>query len=422
MLVGSSIAALAISTAASAQEATVNSNIELDEIVVTAQKREQNLQAVPLSISALSAEKIDKLGIRDSRDLSGLAPNVTIVGATTSNSAAVFSIRGISSGGSETFGLDNANGLYIDGVYIGRSGASALDVMDIERVEILRGPQGTLFGRNTTGGALAFISRQPSKTFSARAEGGYGNYNAWNGRITVDPGEIAGIATSFSYSRRQRDGVVDNILEPDNGKDPGARQTDAFRAAARVELGGTGSIQYIFDWSRTIGTTTAFQLTNVADGTFRPPQIIDGQSVVVTQQAPVAQYLARANFAQAQCVPLATPTRVWRDTVCNDKSNAAEDKMWGHNFQVENDFGPFKIKSTTGYREWRSENVSDLDGIGAFSGPRFTNATLFNGMPESLLQFIPSIPAAARPIIAASPVPTVSQICSTPPTCANTSN
>ena len=403
------VSSLALTSQALAQTATTSAEPGLDEIVVTAQKRAQNLQDVPIAISAISAEKVEQLGIRDSRDLSGLAPNVVVTQGTTSNSAAVFSMRGISNGGSESFGVDAANGLYVDGVYIARGGAMGLSVSDIERVEVLRGPQGTLFGRNTTGGAIHFISRAPSSTFRLKAEAGYGNFNAWNGKVTLDPGEIAGISTSFSYSHSERDGVIDNILQPRDSRDPGARKSDAFRAAARIDLGGTGSIQYIFDWNRIKGTPLPFVLTNVADGTPNAPVTIDGQQVLVTQQAPVAQYLAGATFADPSCAALAAPSRSYRHEVCNNILSNALDKSWGHNMQVQNDFGGFKVKSTTGYRFWNSDYVTDLDGIGGFSGPAFSNATLFNGMPALLLQSIPTIPAAAIPFISAAPVPTVSQ-------------
>jgi len=389
--------------------ASASSEPGLADIVVTAQKRAQNLQDVPIAISAISSEKLEQLSVRDSRDLSGLAPNVTIMPGTVSNSAAVFSMRGISNGGSESFGVDAANGLYVDGVYIARAGAMGLDVMDLERVEVLRGPQGTLFGRNTTGGAMHFISRAPSSTFRMKAEAGYGNYDAWNGKIVLDPGEIAGISTSFSYSHNERNGIVDNILQPKDSKDPGARKSDAFRIAARAELGSTGSIQYIFDWSRIVGTPMPFQLTNVADGTYRDPILIDGQEVMVTQQAPVEQYLAGATFTDPQCAALAAPQRAYRSTVCNDILSRARDKSWGHNLQLQNDFGAFKIKSTTGYRFWRSYTLSDLDGIGGITGSAYTAASLFNGMPASLLQYIPSIPTAAIPYISAAAVPTTSQ-------------
>ncbi|MFM2301153.1 MAG: hypothetical protein RLZZ84_889 [Pseudomonadota bacterium] len=408
-LIGASM--LAIAAPALAQAAKDTEDKGLGEIVVTAQKREQNLQDVPLAISAISADKVEKLGISDSRDLSGMAPNVTITQGTTNSAAAVISIRGIPTPASETFGLDTSNGLYVDGIYIGRSGASALDVMDIERIEVLRGPQGTLFGRNTTGGAIHFISRKPSETMHLKAEGGIGNYGAWSGKASLDPGKILGIATSFSYSHRERNGVVDNILQADKSKDPGARQTDAFRVAARAELGGTGSIQYIFDWSKTTGSPVNFQLTNTADGSIRAPMIVDGQPVVVTQQAAVQQYLARATFANAACAALAAPTRVYREQVCNDITSYSMDKTWGHNVQVENDFGAFKVKSTTGYRFWNNDSTTDLDGIGAFTGPKFTNASLFNGMPAPLLAnlgFDTARPGTSA-YLASLPVPTVTQ-------------
>ncbi|WP_246202956.1 TonB-dependent receptor [Sphingomonas lacunae] len=400
---------MALAAPAAAQEADAANDSGLEDIVVTAQKREQNLQDVPLAISAISADKVDRLGVNDARDLSGLAPNVTITQGTTSGAAAVISIRGIPTPASETFGLDTSNGLYIDGVYIGRSGASGLDVMDIERVEVLRGPQGTLFGRNTTGGAIAFISRAPSSDFRLRGQVGYGNFGAWNARVTLDPGEFAGISTSFSFSHRQRNGIVDNINQPSDSRDPGARNTDSFRIAARAPIGSSGSIQYIFDWTLLESSPNAFQLTNVANGTVRPPAVVDGQSLVVTQQAPVQQYLAGVAFANPACAALAAPTRVYRETVCNDILGFSSDKTWGHNLQIENDFDAFSVKLTTGYRHWRNESNSDLDGIGRFTGPAFSQASLFNGMPASLLQFIPTIPAAARPLIAAAPVPTVSQ-------------
>jgi len=406
-LAAPALAAEAAAEAAADQAADANAG-KLDEIVVTAQKREQNLQVVPIAISAIGAEKVATLGIKDAKDLSGLAPNVTIVQGTINANAAVISIRGINTSAQETFGIDTANALYVDGIYIARSGGSALDVMDIERVEVLRGPQGTLFGRNTTGGAIAFISRAPSETFKLRAEATYGKFNTANARITLDPGSIAGIRTSFTYNHQQRDGVVDNILEPNRGRDPGSRQSDSFRFAAKTDIGGTGTVQYIFDWSRTRSSPMNFQLTNVADGTARAPIVVNGIPVVATQQAPVQQYLAGATFLNPACAALAAPTRTWRPTVCNDISSTSLDTAWGHNLQIENDFGGFKIKSITGYRRWDNDYTTDLDGIGAFRGPQFTNATLFNGFPAPLLQSL-GFPAGTSAFLAGAAVPTVQQ-------------
>ena len=387
-----------------------NSGASLDDIVVTAQKREQNLQSVPIAISAISEAKVNQLGIQDSRALTGLAPNVTVLQPTTSLSSAVISIRGIASGSQESLSLDQANGLYVDGVIIARSGAASLDVTDIARVEILRGPQGTLFGRNTTGGAIAFISRDPSETFRFSASGGIGNFAQRTGRLSIDPGEIGGVATTFTYSHSQNDGYVDNILQPNSLRDPMARQSDSARFAARAEIGGTGSIRYVFDYSNVRGTGPAFQLTNVATGAPLPPVTVGGLTIPLTPQAPVAGYLAGATFLQPECAALAAPVRQYRSRICLNSDVGARDIVWGHNFQFQNDFGGFKLKATTGYRFWRSDSYgSDLDGLGAIQGAAFSQATLFNGIPASLLAFIPTIPAAARPFIAGSPVPTTTQ-------------
>lgn len=413
LAVGASAFALSVPAFAQDSDATSaaadNSNNGI--IIVTAQKREQNLQDVPIAISAIGAAKLDQLQISDTNGLSGLAPNLTITPSTTNHSASVISIRGIPSGAQETFGLDLANAVYIDGVYIGRASALGMGVMDLERIEILRGPQGTLFGRNTTGGAISFVSRKPSSDFQLKAEAGYGNFNAWNGKLTVDSGELfGGLKTSFGYAHSERDGTVDNILEPSDSKDPGSRKSDSFRAAFLADLGGTGSIQYIFDWNRIGGNPSAFQLTNTANGTVNPPAIVDGQSVVTTQQAPVSQYLAGATFLEPGCAALSAPTRVYRDTICLNSDEQTTDKTWGHNLQIQNDFDAFSVKLTGGYRHYESVNTgNDLDGLGTIRGPAFTNATLFNGMPVGLLQFIPTIPVAARPFIAAAAVPTTTQ-------------
>ncbi len=401
------VSLLALCTPAVAQNAA-SADSGLEEIVVTAQKREQNLQEVPIAVSAIGAAKLQQMQISDARDLSGLAPNLAFSPPTVNFSAAVISIRGIPSGAQETFGLDMANAVYIDGVYIARSSAAGMGVLDLERVEILRGPQGTLFGRNTTGGAISFISRRPSDDFRLSVEGGYGNFNAWNAKAVVDTGELLGpLKTTFAYSHSQRHGTVDNILEPDSSKDPGGRRSDSFRIAARAELGDTGSIQYIFDWARVRGSTAAFQLTNVANGSINPPAIVDGQPVVVTQQAPVGPYLNSVQFLEPGCKELSAPTRVYRDKICLNSQGLTTDKNWGHNLQVQNDFDAFRVKATIGYRQYDSVSEgNDLDGLGTIKGHAFSNATLFNGMPESLLQYIPSIPEPARPIIANSPVPT----------------
>jgi iron complex outermembrane receptor protein len=412
LLVGTGLAATAMPLAA--QQAEQASGATIEEIVVTAQKREQNLQEVPLAISVLGGEKLQQLQVNDARDLTGLAPNVTVVTGTSSNNAAVISMRGITSPASETFGLDTANALYLDGIYIARSGASGMDMAEIERVEVLRGPQGTLFGRNTTGGAIAFVSRAPSDELGVRAELGLGNFDAFNGRIAFDTGLIGGaFKATLSYARRQRDGTVDNILEPKDRFDPGGFKTDSFRAALRADIGSTGYVQYIFDWTKTIGAPPAFQLTNVANGAPRPPLTVNGVQIVQTQQAPVAQYLANATFLNPDCAALAAPTREFREEVCHDTALPTTDKIWGHNFQVYNDFGDVAVKLVAGYRQWDNDiRGTDFDGLDTFRGPAFTSTTTFNGFAgtpaQALLPFVfpAGTPQATINFVANTPVPT----------------
>lgn len=205
-LLGASL--IAVASPVLAQDGTED-DTGLGEIVVTAQKREQNLQDVPIAISALSAEKVEQLAT-DLRDLSGLAPNVTIVQGTTSSGAAVISIRGIPTPASETFGLDTANGLYVDGIYDGCS-APALDVMDIERVEVLRGPQGTLFGRNTPAAASPSSRASRPKNCASRLRPVTATMARGAARSrSIRAGSWAS-TPAFSYSHRERNGVVDNI-------------------------------------------------------------------------------------------------------------------------------------------------------------------------------------------------------------------
>ena len=202
------VSALAIATPAFAQAqsqqapaAASESGSGLADIVVTAQKREQNLQAVPIAISAIPEAKVAQLGIKDAQDITGLAPNVTISVPANSMVAGVISIRGIPSGAVESLSLDQANGLYVDGVYIARSGAASLDVSDIERVEVLRGPQGTLFGRNTTGGAISIVTRRPSGEFKMNALAGVGNFGSYRAEAHADLPEINGLSLKL-------DGVI----------------------------------------------------------------------------------------------------------------------------------------------------------------------------------------------------------------------
>ncbi|HXS29789.1 MAG TPA: TonB-dependent receptor plug domain-containing protein, partial [Steroidobacteraceae bacterium] len=166
------IGSVAASTATFAAEETP----ALEEIVVTAERREMALQDTPMSIVAISGETLQAKGVDDLMELSDYTPNLSIKGGRTGgNNAPVFSIRGIGGGGGATG--ERGVALYIDGIYVPRTSGSVFKVFDIERAEVLRGPQGTLFGRNSEGGAIRLFTQQPTQNFDAYVRGTVGNFD-----------------------------------------------------------------------------------------------------------------------------------------------------------------------------------------------------------------------------------------------------
>ncbi|HBX72577.1 MAG TPA: TonB-dependent receptor, partial [Halieaceae bacterium] len=163
------VMAASFSTATQAQQEVRRSTSSLlEEVVVTARKREEGSQEVPLSISALGADQLDALKIRDLTNLSVRLPNVALDDVGTARGTANFSIRGLGVNSSIP-GIDPTVGVVVDGVYIGLNNGILFDTFDLESVEVLRGPQGTLFGRNVTGGAVLLNSKKPGDEFEFSA-------------------------------------------------------------------------------------------------------------------------------------------------------------------------------------------------------------------------------------------------------------
>jgi iron complex outermembrane receptor protein len=147
----------------------------VDQVVTTARRREETAQAVPGTITVLPEELMNRLGVESLDDLSVIAPNLLIAPDNVSNRASRITLR--SQVQNDTLiTVDPAVGLYLDGVYVARSAASLLDLVDVERVEVLNGPQGTLYGRNTTGGAISLIANKPTREFEGRIRAGIGMY------------------------------------------------------------------------------------------------------------------------------------------------------------------------------------------------------------------------------------------------------
>lgn len=197
------------------------SGFELEEIVITARKIEENLQDAPLAVSAMTGESLEERGVEQITAVANIAPNVNFSygGAVSgSGSAAVMFIRGV---GQNDFTLvtDPGVGLYVDGVYYSRTIGSVLDVFDVDRIEVLRGPQGTLFGRNSTGGAINITSRNPDGEFGAKVKATIGDDSRQEMAASVNLPVNENFAVLISSLVRKRDGNVNDASGRELGDD-----------------------------------------------------------------------------------------------------------------------------------------------------------------------------------------------------------
>lgn len=215
-----------------AQQATPNEiNEEQYEVItVTAQKREQKLIEVPIAISTFSAGNIEQSGITQLTELSDFIPNLSISKATDFTSAVT--IRGVGSN-SRNIGFDTRVGVYLDGVYLGQSPVVNQELLDLERIEVLRGPQGTLFGKNTVAGAINLISKRPSDTLEGKMSASLGNLNAreLQGQMNIPLSDSS--AVKFSVTKVDRDGYIKNLA---TAHDLNERDATSYRAQFRSKL------------------------------------------------------------------------------------------------------------------------------------------------------------------------------------------
>ena len=173
-MLGVSALALAIAAPAYAQTTQADSN-SIAEIVVTATKREQTLQDVPISVAVTGQQTIERAQVRDLIDLQSVVPSLKVQQFNAAGQTN-FVIRGFGNGNGND-GIESSVGIFIDGVYRSRSAAALDDLPEIERVEVLRGPQSTLFGKNVSAGAISIVTKKPQYEFGGKVEGTYGNYN-----------------------------------------------------------------------------------------------------------------------------------------------------------------------------------------------------------------------------------------------------
>ena len=199
-------------TAASAEPAG------LDDIVVTATKRETNLQDTPISISVVNAEALADRHVQSLMDLAdGSVPSLRIATFEARQSALTIGIRGIVPNDANQPAREQGVGVYVDGVYLARQHGLAAALLDIERVEVLKGPQGTLFGRNTEGGALSLVTKKPTGVFGMRAIAGVGNLESYNSELHVDFPAIGDFAFKVDGVLQVQGPVTENILPGETG-------------------------------------------------------------------------------------------------------------------------------------------------------------------------------------------------------------
>lgn len=203
----------------------------LQEIIVTAQKRSENLQKVPISVTAVSGVAISQLHAVTLQELNGTIPNIQLNNFSNTPNSAVISIRGIGVVEPDPYAGNTVSIVY-DGVPQFFSMGALVDLYDIQRIEVLRGPQGTLFGANTTGGVVNIVTEQPTGEFSAKLEGGYGNYNRFDIAGTVNfPIAKDLLAGKVVVSHNEREGFFTNVV---NGSNYGRRNSTIFRGYLKL--------------------------------------------------------------------------------------------------------------------------------------------------------------------------------------------
>jgi iron complex outermembrane receptor protein len=232
---------------------TADASFGLEEVIVTAQKREESLQETPIAITAFTARELEAQRVSNVMDLLNKAPSVNLAPFAGTRAAPNLFIRAMGNLNAQTT-ASMATGIYIDGVPVGRSMGLAADIADLERVELLRGPQGTLWGRNTTAGAINFITRKPDDNLSFGAQLTAGSWDLRSGRLKVNVPVTDKLFVRASYMRTENEGWVDNrnTALPDQVNFNEDRKKEAVKVAVRFEPTEQITIDYGFDNSEMI--------------------------------------------------------------------------------------------------------------------------------------------------------------------------
>ncbi|WP_195908471.1 TonB-dependent receptor [Novosphingobium sp. Gsoil 351] len=344
-----SIAALASCVPALAQE-TADEPTSGTEIVVTAQRRAESVQDVPISITALTGETLTRAGITDTESLSTLTPGLLVQRSVVGQ----IRIRGI---GNENYTIAGDPGVAVhsDGVYVARAAAGLFDLYDVERVEVLRGPQGTLYGRNATGGVVNVIPNRPGPEFAARMNASYGNYDALriDGMVNAPLGDA--FAVRVAGLRNRRDGFTRNTNAAAQARSFGRLDSkDVWAVRGQIATTGSGPFEarLTAEYNHDDSNLPAYKYLNRP--TALPTSDFGGGAAAFTKDN-----LRVVN----QGIELAIP-----GTNRSVGSNADVFKTFqtGLALHLSYDFGPVTLSSISGYRDTKFNYLDDGDGADIF--------------------------------------------------------
>ena len=337
LLTGASLAAMGAITPAFEQDDEVS-----EENVVTATGRAAAIQDVPIAVTAVSGEALRNSGAQDLRDVTQVAPSLEM-GTGQSNSAGTTArIRGIGTG-ADNPGFEAAVGIFIDGVYRARAGAALADLPELERVEVLRGPQGTLYGRNTSAGAISVITAGPDFSPGMWMEGtfGFDDLEETGARAGVNIPLTDTFAVRLDGSIRARDGYITDTI---SGDDINSRDRSTLRAQAVWDISPDASLRVIVDGA---------QSDEVCCGV--TPLIYGG-----TQLAVNATLNGGNPFGpSAGSPPIDVDARGM--TVTPGRGYGEETEEWGISGQLDWDLGWANLTSITAYRDWDATRDQDVD-------------------------------------------------------------
>ncbi|MFN3435530.1 MAG: TonB-dependent receptor, partial [Sphingomonas sp.] len=320
-----------------AQEASAPAS---GEVVVTARRRAESVQRVPIAMSVIGGAEIDKTGAFNVNRLQQQQPALQFYSSNPRNSA--INIRGLGAPfGLTNDGIEQGVGFYVDGVYIGRIGASTFDFVDVERVEVLRGPQGTLYGKNTTAGALNITTRPPSFTPEARVELSAGNYQFIQAKTSVSGPLTDTVAIRLSASSTQREGTIRNVT---SGRDLHRQDNTGVRGQLL--------------WN----ATDALNFTLSGDYNVQNPLCCaQYYARVGTTQRPAARQYAQLAAAFGYRPPSTDPFDRITDL---DAAINSRQEIGGVSLVGNWDLGPATLTSVSAWRYWDWQPQNDRDFIG----------------------------------------------------------